>query len=187
MRRSVTPAPYSAPGSFAAPAPYSAPSPRPTPAAYLAPAPIEAASPHASATPAPDLLFAIASDDVEEVQRVLEEGKAGPNEISGPQSALSFALSNDNLTHKLDIVKTLLSFGADPSRAKEEMSVEAAKGESWDAATKYYVDKADASLTRKTNGLMRRSFFRQLSRLRYGIIGQDRALEQLFRVLSIHS
>lgn len=33
---------------------------------------------------------------------------------------------------------------------------------------------------------MRRSSFRPLARIRFGIVGQDRALEQLFRVLSIH-
>lgn len=63
-------------------------------------------------------MFAIASDDVSEVRRVLESGDANPNDTVGPQSALQFALTNDQLTNKLNIVKTLLAFGADPSHLK---------------------------------------------------------------------
>lgn len=72
----------------------------------------------AIATPRPTLMFAIASDDVEQVRQVLESGDAGPNDSVGPQSALAFALTNDQLTHKIDIVKTLLAYGADPSVLK---------------------------------------------------------------------
>jgi hypothetical protein len=66
-------------------------------------------------TPPPTLLFAIASDDVAQVKRVLESGDAGPNDHVGPQSALAFTLTNDKLRHKMEIVKVLLTFGADPS------------------------------------------------------------------------
>lgn len=72
-------------------------------------------------TPRPTLLFAIASDDVKQVQQVLDSAEAGPNDSAGPQSALAFALTNDQLTHKLDIVKTLLAYGADPASLKAEM------------------------------------------------------------------
>jgi hypothetical protein len=68
-------------------------------------------------------MFAIASDDVSEVRRVLENGEANPNDTVGPQSALQFALTNDQLTNKLDIVKTLLAFGADPSHLKAQPAV----------------------------------------------------------------
>jgi hypothetical protein len=60
------------------------------------------------------LMFAIASDDAKSVHHVLEHGKADPNESMGPQSALAFALTNERLAHKLDIVKALLAYGADP-------------------------------------------------------------------------
>lgn len=70
---------------------------------------------HAIATPKPNLLFAIASDDVTQVRRVLESGEAGPNDQVGPQSALAFTLTNDQLQHKMEIVKALLAYGADPS------------------------------------------------------------------------
>jgi hypothetical protein len=70
---------------------------------------------HAIATPRPTLLFAIASDNVDEVRRVLESGDVGPNDDVGPQSALAFALTANNLKYKTDIVKLLLAHGADPS------------------------------------------------------------------------
>ena len=76
---------------------------------------------HAIATPKPALFFAIASDKVDEVRQVLESGHAGPNETIGPQSALEFALTNDQLTHKMEIVKLLLAFGANPSVARNQI------------------------------------------------------------------
>jgi len=59
-------------------------------------------------------MFAIASDNVEQVKQVLESGDVNPNEAVGPQSALAFTLTNDKLTNKLEIVKALLAYGADP-------------------------------------------------------------------------
>lgn len=52
---------------------------------------------------------------------------------------------------------------------------------------RYFVSRADASHTRQTSRLIHRSFFRPLTRVRYDVVGQDWALEQLFRVLSMHS
>ncbi|KAF9014148.1 hypothetical protein BDQ17DRAFT_1386670 [Cyathus striatus] len=148
---------------------------------------------YAIATPSPTLMFAIASDDVEQVRQVLERGNAGPNDSVGPQSALEFAMTNDQLSHKMDIVKTLLAFGADPTIARKPSSVDEEPKlmksliDDMDPATRYYVERADAAHTRKTSALIHRSFFRPLTRVRYELIGQDRALEQLFRVLSMHS
>ena len=177
---------------------------------------------YAIATPRPTLMFAIASDDVEQVRQVLESGDASPNEFVGPQSALAFTLTNDQLVHKMQIVKTLLAFGADPkvvTTVKEsDIGMSGAGTErpapppnpllaALDPATKYtftnciqsasfhtdglyfryYVERADAPHTRRTSALIHRSFFRPLTRVRYEVIGQDRALEELFHVLSIHS
>ncbi|TEB39625.1 hypothetical protein FA13DRAFT_1750971 [Coprinellus micaceus] len=143
---------------------------------------------HSIATPKPTLMFAIASDDVSEVPA------SNPNDTVGPQSALQFALTNDQLTNKLDIVKTLLAFGADPSHLKAQPAVgngsrsgsragnrNVAKTlmDEMDPATRYYVQRADAAHTRKTSKLIHRSFFRPLTRYR--------ALEELFKLLSIHS
>ncbi|KAF5386887.1 hypothetical protein D9615_001549 [Tricholomella constricta] len=163
---------------------------------------------YAIATPKPTLMFAIASDDVRQVRQVLESGDAGPNDAVGPQSALAFALTNDQLNNKMEIVKTLLAFGADPKlvvqHARETSSPSPQKAEppedggkasaaklslmdAIDPATRYYVEKADAPHTRRTSALIHRSFFRPLTRVRYELIGQDRALEQLFKDLSMHS
>ncbi|KIJ16854.1 hypothetical protein PAXINDRAFT_75169, partial [Paxillus involutus ATCC 200175] len=156
---------------------------------------------HAIATPKPTLLFAIASDDVEQVRQVLESGEAGPNDSVGPQSALAFTLTNDKLAHKQEIVKALLAYGANPSALRNPALNPAARAESdelispppettlegMDPATRYFVVRADAAHTRQTSQLIYRSFFRPLTRVRYDVIGQDWALEQLFRVLSMHS
>ena len=180
---------------------------------------------HAIATPRPTLMFAIASDDVSQVQAVLESGEANPNDQVGPQSALKFALTNDQLTNRLDIVKTLLAYGADPAGLKNSSSggqehsrrssvvisgsspahvghclnaseidgrkevdpeFEAMKSQ-MDPATRYFINRADAPKTRRTSTLIHRSFFRPLARMRYDIVGQDCAFEQLFRCLSIQS
>lgn len=75
---------------------------------------------HAIATPRPTLLFALASDSVEEVRRVLESGEARPNDDVGPQSALAFTLANDKLKNKMEMVKMLLAYGADTSVLQAE-------------------------------------------------------------------
>ena len=180
---------------------------------------------HAIATPRPTLMFAIASDDVSEVQRVLDSGEANPNDQVGPQSALMFALTNEQLTNRLEIVKTLLAYGADPAglrsspsgrqehsrrssvvisgsspahvghslsaseiegRKEVDPDFEAMKSQ-MDPATRYFINRADAPKTRRTSALIHRSFFRPLARMRYDVIGQDCAFEQLFRCLSIQS
>lgn len=82
---------------------------------WTRPASVLAPPVHAIATPKPTLLFAIASDDVDQVRQVLESGEAGPNDSVGPQSALAFTLTNDKLAHKPEIVKALLAYGANPS------------------------------------------------------------------------
>lgn len=70
-------------------------------------------------TTRPTLMFAIASDDPEQVKKVLGSGGVNPNEAVGPHSALDFALTNDKLTNKLEIVKALLAYGADPESVKK--------------------------------------------------------------------
>ncbi|THV03952.1 P-loop containing nucleoside triphosphate hydrolase protein, partial [Dendrothele bispora CBS 962.96] len=163
------------------------------------------------ATPRPPaLLFALASDNPDEVRRVLENdgnnndtttanagsdqstvdanGTIGPN----AQSALEFTLTNEGLKNKLDIVKVLLGYGADPAKAglgpQGQTDGQDVKSTiEMDDATRYYISRADAQLTRRTAALMQRSVFRPLARARYRLVGQDRALEQLFRMLSMYS
>jgi ankyrin repeat protein len=71
--------------------------------------------PSSATTPERSLIFAIASDNVDSVRQVLEHSHADPNESIGPQSALAFALTNERLVHKLDVVKALLAYGANPA------------------------------------------------------------------------
>ncbi|KAJ3576879.1 hypothetical protein NP233_g128 [Leucocoprinus birnbaumii] len=165
---------------------------------------------HAVSTAKPTLMFAIASDDVAEVRRVLESGDAGPNDTVGPQTALEFALTNEHLQNKMEIVKTLLAYGADPRVVKQPNATVAQQRrdsvrlggqapevtedpgatslmDDIDPAIRYYVERADAPHTRRTSALIHRSFFRPLTRVRYELVGQDCVLEQLFKVLSIQS
>ena len=74
---------------------------------------------HAIATPRPTLLFALASDDVDAVRRVLESGEARPSDDVGPQSALAFTLANDQLKNKMQMVKLLLAYGADTAALRD--------------------------------------------------------------------
>ena len=52
---------------------------------------------------------------------------------------------------------------------------------------RYYIGRAEEAQTRQAASLIHRSTFRPLGRICYDLIGQDRALEQLFRVLSVQS
>jgi hypothetical protein len=63
------------------------------------------------------LFFAIAKNSAQEVERLLQDGEVKPNDKAGPEDlpALAFALANEQLTDKTQIVKSLLSHGADPS------------------------------------------------------------------------
>ncbi|KAJ7907334.1 P-loop containing nucleoside triphosphate hydrolase protein [Mycena leptocephala] len=133
------------------------------------------------ATPRPTLLFAIASDDPDAVRRVLEAGEAQATDTAGPagQSALQFTLANKQLSKRLEIARVLLAFGAQGDDEEVPGAI--------DPAMKYYVERASAEHAKRSSALIHRSFFRPLVRMRYELVGQDRALEQLFRVLSIHS
>lgn len=151
-------------------------------------------------------MFAIASDDPTAVRAVLERGDVGPNDDVGPQSALAFALTADGLSHRSEIVKTLLAFGADPAvladptrnpPRRDDTSEDGDFGimsppratalDGMDPATRYYISRAGANNTRRASALIRRSFFRPITRARYDVVGQDRVFEQLFLVLNQHS
>ncbi|TDL24895.1 P-loop containing nucleoside triphosphate hydrolase protein [Rickenella mellea] len=146
-------------------------------------------------TPRPTLLFAIASDDVSQVRRVLEAGDASPNDQVGPQSALAFTLMNEQLKQKDKIARTLLAYGADPSSldaSEEEGGMGSAIGglrfaPELDNLFRYCIAMAKAAHTRQAAAYIQGSDFRSLTGLRFDLIGQDRALEQLFRVLGMHA
>ena len=72
-------------------------------------------------SPRPDLLFAIASDQPAEVERLLSTGKASANETTGSGAGvLEFTVTNEGLKNKTEIVKTLLKYGADPDFLKRD-------------------------------------------------------------------
>lgn len=106
-------------------------------------------SPHAIGTPSPNLIFAIASDDVDQVRQALTHGDTNPNERLGPQSALAFTITNDALENKLSIVKTLLAHGADPKGLEQEVqksgSRRGSRDESYDSSASAAAASADAS------------------------------------------
>lgn len=124
-RRSAPPKSPSTAASFSMAAESLAPAdlpPRPSSTLPVVP------PPHAIATPRPTLMFAIASDDAEEVERVLAAGEARPDDSVGPQSALEFALTSENLSHKTEIVKTLLAYGADAGSLPDNIRREVVGG-----------------------------------------------------------
>ena len=71
-------------------------------------------------SPRPRLLFAIASDQPAEVERLLSTGAASANETTGSGTGLlEFTVANEGLKNKTEIVKTLLKYGADPGPLTE--------------------------------------------------------------------
>jgi hypothetical protein len=62
------------------------------------------------------------------VARILANGEAHPDDRAGPDDlpALVFSLANDQLKNKTEIVKTLLSHGADPSVVEHLVSLDEA-------------------------------------------------------------
>ncbi|KAG8927338.1 hypothetical protein FRC02_008299 [Tulasnella sp. 418] len=68
-------------------------------------------------TDRPLLFWALASDNIEEVERLLASGEASANDKAGPLDlpALVFAMENDGLKNRTEMVKMLLEYGADPA------------------------------------------------------------------------
>lgn len=81
-------------------------------------------TPSPDPSPRPELLFAIASDQPAEVERLLSTGKASANETTGSGAGvLEFTVSNEALKNKTEIVKTLLKYGADPDALRRDVPV----------------------------------------------------------------
>jgi hypothetical protein len=109
--------------------------------------------PSATTSSAPHLFFALASDSPAQVSNILNSGQANPNDTAGPNDlpALVFSLTNDQLRHKTEIVKTLLSHGADPSVVQHLVPprAEGSLSESNDTE-----DMEDSPLAQKLRGSM---------------------------------
>ncbi|KAF8496320.1 P-loop containing nucleoside triphosphate hydrolase protein [Gautieria morchelliformis] len=155
-------------------------------------------------SPRPELLFAIASDQPAEVERLLSTGKASANETMGNGvGLLEFTVTNGGLKNKTEIVKTLLKYGADPDAlnhdapGKDDEQGEGATqtlhqvkdvDNGMNPALKYYLNRQSLDIDSKPAlDVLQQSSFAPLAKARFDIIGQDRALDELYRVLGTHS
>ncbi|KDQ15714.1 hypothetical protein BOTBODRAFT_108216 [Botryobasidium botryosum FD-172 SS1] len=149
----------------------------------------------------PLLFFAMGSDTPAEVERLLVTGEADANERAGPQDlpALVFALTNDQLEHKTEIVKTLLAHGADPAVVEHLASSSPDSADSDDEsdsplavkvkeamnpAIRYYLGR-QLPVPIRQQELLKEAGFESLLRARFCIVGQDHALNELVRAIAI--
>ncbi|KAF8582296.1 P-loop containing nucleoside triphosphate hydrolase protein [Ramaria rubella] len=159
-------------------------------------------TPSPDPSPRPQLLFAIASDQPTEVERLLSTGMASANETTGSGTGLlEFTVSNEGLKHKTEIVKVLLKYGADPNALKRDDNLEDPKEpqrslvlnkkmeEGMNPALKYYLNRPLSLDVDSKPALeaLQQSSFAPLARARFDIIGQDRVLDEFYRVLGTHS
>lgn len=152
----------------------------------------------------PQLLFAIASDKPEMVENLLASGQSFVNEMADSGTdLLSFTVSNENLKHKTEIVKTLLKYGADPAvltRHESQVSLQGPLKEEgkdspvimanghMNAAMEYFLTRQSLDLDSKpTLQVLEQTSFAPLAKARFDIIGQDRVLDEFYRVIGLHS
>ncbi|KIO16319.1 hypothetical protein M407DRAFT_232615, partial [Tulasnella calospora MUT 4182] len=156
------------------------------------------------------LFFAIAADDVKEVERLLSSGEANANDRAGPDDlpALLFTMGNEGLKNKNEIIKTLLAYGADPSvlqqfngHANRPSTSNHHGNESGDRVSdlpcltihslthsrcSYYLTRV-TEMPEKQLDALRQAGFDPLARMPFRMIGQDLVLQELLRVLARHS
>ncbi|GJJ12328.1 hypothetical protein Clacol_006569 [Clathrus columnatus] len=151
----------------------------------------------------PQLLFAIASDKPEIVEDLLASGISSVDEMADSGTdLLEFTVSNENLKNKTQIVKTLLKYGADPAvlsaqepQAPIDLHSKQGTGSSgamvkkhMNAAMEYFLTRQSLDLDSKpTLQALEQSSFAPLAKARFDIIGQDRVLDEFYRVVGVHS
>ncbi|KAG8731753.1 hypothetical protein FRC11_002544, partial [Ceratobasidium sp. 423] len=189
-------------------APMSAPGPRDrrslTPNTRFAATPSIPGSPaqsmHSTISQAkPLLFFAIAKNSAQEVERLLQDGEVKPNDKAGPEDlpALAFALANEQLSDKTQIVKSLLSHGADPSSVLHpktgsgqfddaDLALTTRIEQGMNPAIRYYLNRKQMTIPAPQAELLEKNNFGGLTRAGFSIIGQDAALEELIRVVAGH-
>ncbi|QRV80448.1 AAA domain protein [Ceratobasidium sp. AG-Ba] len=147
----------------------------------------------------PLLFFAIAKNSAQEVERLLQEGEVEPNDKAGPDDlpALAFTLANEQLTDKTQIVKSLLSHGADPSSVLDrksgsgefddtELALSSRIEQGINPAIRYYLNRKRMTIPAPQAELLEKNNFGGLTRAGFSIIGQDAALDELIRVVAGH-
>ncbi|CAE6526385.1 unnamed protein product [Rhizoctonia solani] len=147
----------------------------------------------------PLLFFAIAKNSAQEVERLLQDGEVKPNDKAGPEDlpALAFALANEQLSDKTQIVKSLLSHGADPSSVLQhktgsgqfddaDLALTTRIEQGMNPAIRYYLNRKQMTIPAPQAELLEKNNFGGLTRAGFSIIGQDAALEELIRVVAGH-
>ncbi|KAG9076599.1 hypothetical protein FS749_011586 [Ceratobasidium sp. UAMH 11750] len=147
----------------------------------------------------PLLFFAIAKNSAQEVERLLQEGEVQPNDKAGPEDlpALAFALANEQLSDKTQIVKSLLSHGADPASVLHrksgsgvfddaELALSSRIEQGINPAIRYYLNRKRMTIPAQQAELLELNKFGALTRAGFSIIGQDSALDELIRVVAGH-
>ncbi|KAH7338777.1 hypothetical protein B0J17DRAFT_390147 [Rhizoctonia solani] len=147
----------------------------------------------------PLLFFAIAKNSAQEVERLLQDGEVKPNDKAGPEDlpALAFALANEQLSDKTQIVKSLLSHGADPSSVLHrqtgsgqfddaDLALTTRIEQGMNPAIRYYLNRKQMTIPAPQAELLEKHNFGGLTRAGFSIIGQDAALEELIRVVAGH-
>lgn len=138
------------------------------------------------------LFFAIASDDKSQVTQSLKD--ASPNTAVGPGEvpALVFTITNDQLSNKLPIVKTLLEHGADPAVVFENgadpksSALKADVEDDVSPAMKYYLERAAALNKDPMAEALRKSELASICGAGFRIVGQDHMLRHLYRAIRLY-
>lgn len=162
----------------------------PTPTIY---SPLSMSSDKAASS----LFFAISSDDKAQVTQSLKDlgHPASPNMRIGPEEvpALLFAITNDQLSNKLPIVKTLLEHGADPTVVYDNRSKGAAQQlltpqveDDATPAMEYYLQRAAAMAKDPTIEALKKSELGSITATNFRLVGQDHMLRHLYRALRLY-
>ncbi|PVG02762.1 hypothetical protein CPB86DRAFT_541392 [Serendipita vermifera] len=144
----------------------------------------------------PKLFFAIASNQPEQVSKLLANGDASPNETVGPQDMHALAFAVDNMNHgnpadlpKMEeIVTTLLSYGADPNAiGKKASGVTEEQKQGVNPLIDYFLEKAQRSPVLNPTGRLLQESEIPLKRAKFAIVGQEIGIDELSRAHAAHS
>lgn len=148
-------------------------------------------------TQKPELFFAIASSQPEQVAHLLATGQASPNATVGPHDMHALAFALDNMAHSSaekrpqqeEIVSTLLSYGADP-RAAEATAADTSSengGEAVNPLIRYFLDKAQRSPVAAARQSDADDVEIALKRAKFTVVGQEFGVDELSRAYAAHA
>jgi len=154
-------------------------------------------------TTQPKLFFAIASNQPDEVAKLLADGSASPNETVGPQDMHALAFAVENATNgdpvekpKLqEIVTTLLSYGAALSPAEQlQARVDPflrylhafIRHYQFSLAASHFLDRANRSPIPNASSNDTADLEIPLKRAKFTVVGQESGLMELARAYAAH-